>query len=84
MFVVSVVFSDGETNVSIDTIPADTIAPTQVTSLEIVATTLAIQSSLPKSADSNNNVVAAGLIGGAVVLSGAWWLMAVKGRPKPM
>ena len=78
------VFSDGETNVSIDTIPLDTVAPTAVTSVEIVSTTVAPISLSVDSGTSTRDVVAVGLIGGAVILSAAWWALTVKGRPKPM
>ena len=78
------VFSDGETNVSIDTIPLDTVAPTAVTSVEIVTTTLPPVSIPVDSGTSTRDVVAVGLIGGAVILSVAWWALVVKGRAKPM
>lgn len=84
-----VVPSDGETNISVDTIPLDTIpldtiTPTMVTSVEIVSTTLPTVSLSVDSGTSTRDVVAVGLIGGAVILSAAWWALAVKGRPKPM
>jgi hypothetical protein len=84
MRVLQVVVADGETNVSVDTIPPDAVAPPAVTSLEIVATTQPVVSKLGNSDSSTKDVVAIGLIGGAVVLSAAWWALAVKGRVKPM
>ena len=84
MRVLQVVVADGETNVSVDTIPSDAVAPPAVTSLEIVATTQPVVSKLGNSDSSTKDVVAIGLIGGAVVLSAAWWALAVKGRVKPM
>ena len=78
------VFADGETNVSVDTIPLDTVAPTAVTSVEIVSTTNPITTMSVDAGTSTRDVVAVGLIGGAVVLSAAWWALAVKGRSKPM
>lgn len=81
---IEVVPSDGETNVSVDTIPLDTVAPPAVTSVEIVTTTVPSVSMSVDSGASTRDVVAVGLIGGAVILSAAWWALAVKGRPKPM
>ena len=83
------VIADGETNVSVDTISPDTIAPDNtalpaVTSVEIVATTQPVVLKSGNSDSSTKDVVAVGLIGGAVVLSAAWWALAVKGRVKPM
>ena len=76
-------FADGETNVSIDTIAPETVPAPQVTSVELVATTLAVQPSAAVK-NSSRDVVAAGLVGGAVVLSVAWWVAAARGRSKPL
>ena len=86
MFVVSVVVADGETDVSVDTIAPEVVSTSapEVTSVEIVATSVAMQQLVGKSGNASRDVVAAGLVGGAVVLSVAWWAAAARGRTKPL
>ena len=75
-----VVFADGETNISVDTIAPDTVAPPAVTSAEIVVTTVQTTSQVADSGSSNGDVVAVGLIGGAVLLALSSWAYLAKGR----